>query len=202
MPCSPSGHLARISTYRSSTSRIFRPRVSEVNGLCRNAIPGSRTPWWTMASSRVPGHVDHLQRGPPLDQPPGQLRSAGARHHDVGQEHVDGRVPLEQLEALHRRSRRPARCSLGARSSLLASSRSSVLILNHEHRLPSPHAAARHRRRRVDDHLRGIRPREIHHERRAPADFAVDVDAPAAPRDDAVRRSPGQAPCLCRAPWS
>ena len=40
--------------YRSSTSRIFRPSVSEVNGLCRNAIPGLRTPCWTMASSVYP----------------------------------------------------------------------------------------------------------------------------------------------------
>ena len=40
--------------YQSSTSRIFRPRVSDVNGLCRNAIPGLRTPCWTMASSVYP----------------------------------------------------------------------------------------------------------------------------------------------------
>ena len=40
--------------YRSSTSRIFRPSASEVNGLCRNAIPGLRTPCWTMASSVYP----------------------------------------------------------------------------------------------------------------------------------------------------
>ena len=32
----------------------LRPSVSEVNGLCRNAIPGLRTPCWTMASSVYP----------------------------------------------------------------------------------------------------------------------------------------------------
>src|ERR1700687_4476157 len=42
------------------------------------------------------------------------------------------------------------------------------------------------RRRRFGDQLRGICPWEIQLERRARADFAVDVDGPAAPRDDAV----------------
>ena len=35
----------------SSTSRTFRTKPSVVNGLERNAVLGSRTPWWTMASS-------------------------------------------------------------------------------------------------------------------------------------------------------
>ena len=48
---------------------------------------------------RVPGHVDDLERRPSLDQPLGQLRSAAARHHDIGQEHVDGRVLVEQPSA-------------------------------------------------------------------------------------------------------
>ena len=39
-------------------------------------------------------------------------------------------------------------------------------------------------------------PGEIHLERRAPADFAVDVDAPAALRDDAVHRRQAQARAL------
>lgn len=34
-----------------NTSRIFRPRVADVNGLCRKAMPGLSTPWCTMASS-------------------------------------------------------------------------------------------------------------------------------------------------------
>ena len=46
----------------------------------------------------VPGHVDHLQGRASLGQLPGQFRSAGARHDDVGQEHIDRRVPLEQLK--------------------------------------------------------------------------------------------------------
>jgi hypothetical protein len=37
-------HVHKPESYRSSTSRIFPPRVSEVNGLFRNAIPGLRTP--------------------------------------------------------------------------------------------------------------------------------------------------------------
>jgi hypothetical protein len=44
----------RDVTYLSSTSRIFLPSASELNGLCRNAIPGLRTPCWTMASSVYP----------------------------------------------------------------------------------------------------------------------------------------------------
>ncbi len=43
-----------IACYPSSTSRIFRPRVSELNGLCRNAIPGLSTPCSAMASSAYP----------------------------------------------------------------------------------------------------------------------------------------------------
>ena len=42
------------TAYRSMTSRIFRPSPSEVNGLCRNAIPGLRTPWCTIDSSVYP----------------------------------------------------------------------------------------------------------------------------------------------------
>jgi len=44
----------------------------------------------------VPGHVDDFQGRPLLDQLPGQLRSAGSGHHDVCQQHVDGRVQLEE----------------------------------------------------------------------------------------------------------
>ena len=47
---------------------------------------------------RVPSHVDHLQRWMSLHQLPGQLRSAGTRHDDVSQKHVDGPVLLEQLK--------------------------------------------------------------------------------------------------------
>ena len=47
--------LVRYSRrYRSRTSRILRPSASEVNGLCRNAIPGLSTPWWTIVSSVYP----------------------------------------------------------------------------------------------------------------------------------------------------
>ena len=52
-PLTPAVLLRRMN-YRPRTSRILCPSDSDVNGLWMNAIPGSRTPWCTMASSVYP----------------------------------------------------------------------------------------------------------------------------------------------------
>jgi hypothetical protein len=40
--------------YPLRTWWIFSPSVFEVNGLCKNAIPGLITPWWAIVSSVYP----------------------------------------------------------------------------------------------------------------------------------------------------
>lgn len=45
---------AQSEAYPSSTWRSFRTSVSDVNGLCRNAMPGFSTPCRAMASSVYP----------------------------------------------------------------------------------------------------------------------------------------------------
>lgn len=74
--------LRRPETYRSSTSRIFRTRVSEVNGLCGNAMPGLRTPCWTMASFVYPDMKITFSAGPwstPVRWHPASRHRSGAR---------------------------------------------------------------------------------------------------------------------------
>jgi len=80
---------------------------------------------------RVPGHVDHLQRRALRDQLPGQLRPADTRHHHVGQEHVDGRVLLEQ----------PARfIRVGGDHHAVRSTRDQILLLRSEDLFGDPSA--------------------------------------------------------------
>jgi hypothetical protein len=71
---------------------------------------------------RVPRHVDYLQRRPSLDQPSGQLRSAPTRHHDIGQEHGNRRVPFEQPKRFVRVRRKQYRIALPLQESLLPQS--------------------------------------------------------------------------------
>ena len=129
---------------------------------------------------------------PSLDQPTCQLRPAGAWHDDIGQDDIDGRILLEQLNASSAFSAtRP--CSPAAPA--VAWSAPAV----RPHPRPRALSPSRHAGEppppAFGDHLR-IRPWEIHFERRALADFTVDADAPAASRDDGVdgRESEPRAP--------
>lgn len=38
----------------SRTSLTLFSRAAKVKGFCKNAVPGSKTPWWTMALSGYP----------------------------------------------------------------------------------------------------------------------------------------------------
>ena len=64
--------------------------------------PGLEDPMMDNGVLRIPRHVDYFERWPLLNKLLGQLRPAGARHDDVGQENVDGRIPLEESKGLVR----------------------------------------------------------------------------------------------------
>jgi hypothetical protein len=117
----------------------------------------------------------------------GELAAVHAGHDDVRDHEVDRGPVLLGREQRLGRARGGEHAVAGRVEDAPRDVPHGRLVLDHEHRLVP--ARARRRGARLRGRGRGrVVPREVHAERRAAAGRAVDLDAAAALRDDAVHR--------------
>ena len=84
--------------HRRSVEHVadFSPQGFRGERLVQERKAGFEDPVVKDRVLRVPRHIDHLERRPLRHQLFGQIRPAGTRHDDIGEQHVDGWVLVEQ----------------------------------------------------------------------------------------------------------